>query len=59
MTSPVLVVRVAESQWEVRVNDSNQTLLGTFYDTGSRDLFVEAVTGLVSPSSELESSIAA
>jgi hypothetical protein len=47
MTSPVTMTMNDAGKWEVRINDERQQLLGTFEDTTSRDLFVEAVFSLV------------
>jgi hypothetical protein len=50
MTSPVLTTRTAAGQWEVRTNDGNNTLLGSFENKVFCDLFLEAVLGLVGKS---------
>lgn len=42
----VLIEKTSAKRWEVRSNDHQRTLLGTFYDETSRDLFVEAVNSL-------------
>lgn len=47
MTSPVIATLTNAGKWEVRINDERQKLLGTFEDTASRDLFIEAVTEIV------------
>lgn len=47
MASPVITRMNDAGKWEVRINDEREQLLGTFEDTTSRDLFVEAVESLV------------
>lgn len=47
MASPVKAMQNGAGKWEVRINDERAQLLGTFEDTTSRDLFVEAVKALV------------
>ncbi len=47
MTSPVITTLNDAGKWEVRANNAHETLLGTFDDTFCRDLFVEAVLGIV------------
>ena len=42
----VLIEATSAKRWDVRANDHRKTLLGTFYDETSRDLFVEAVNSL-------------
>lgn len=45
MTSPVTITKNALGQWEVRRNDEDKTLLGTFVHAAWRDLFLEALFG--------------
>lgn len=48
MTSrEIATVKNESGEWEVRRNDDEQTLLGTFSDSFCRDLFVEAVLGVI------------
>ncbi len=47
MASPVIKRMNDSGKWEVRINDEQRQLLGTFEDTTSLDLFVEAVESLV------------
>lgn len=49
MTSPITTTKNAAGQWEVRRQDGAKTLLGTFDNIFCRDLFVEAVLGLIGP----------
>lgn len=47
MTSQIATTKNAAGQWEVRRKDDERTLLGTFDNEFCRDLFVEAVLGLI------------
>jgi hypothetical protein len=47
MQTQIIIIQTAPREWEVRAPDAHLTLLGTFYDEGSRDLFVEAVQALL------------
>lgn len=48
MTSQeITTTKNAAGQWEVRCKDNGRTLLGTFKDPFCRDLFIEALLGLV------------
>ena len=48
MTSPAKIVKNAKGQWEVRRNNEDNTLLGTFDHRAWCLLFLEALFGLCS-----------